>query len=125
VGYKTFVHTDHRAIKCLMNEPVTKPRIIRWLLFTYIARVWSNNPRPPYVRRAILPLFPSPIFQVKRYLVQRTFPRERLCKDNWPKLTFLAYFPGLALDTWPWPSSSLWKDLMSHLPCTLILYPTT
>ena len=31
-GYSTFVHTDHSAIKYLMNKPVTNARITRWLL---------------------------------------------------------------------------------------------
>ena len=30
--YKTFVHTDHAAIKYLMNKPNVNARIIRWLL---------------------------------------------------------------------------------------------
>ena len=31
-GYPTFVHTDHSAIKYLMNKPVTNARVTRWLL---------------------------------------------------------------------------------------------
>lgn len=31
-GYPTFLHTDHVAIKYLMNKPVTPGRITRWLL---------------------------------------------------------------------------------------------
>ena len=31
-GYPTFLHTDHSAIKYLMNKPVTNARITRWLL---------------------------------------------------------------------------------------------
>ena len=31
-GYPTFVHTDHSAIKYLMNKPVTNGRVTRWLL---------------------------------------------------------------------------------------------
>eukprot|EP00253_Pinus_taeda_P020271 PITA_20271 len=31
-GYTTFVHTDHSAIKYLMNKSVTNARITRWLL---------------------------------------------------------------------------------------------
>jgi len=31
-GYQTFVHTDHSAIKYLMNKPDVNARIIRWLL---------------------------------------------------------------------------------------------
>eukprot|EP00253_Pinus_taeda_P010361 PITA_10361 len=31
-GYQTFVHTDHAAIRYLMNKPDVNARIIRWLL---------------------------------------------------------------------------------------------
>ena len=31
-GYEVFVHTDHSAIRFLMNKPVTNGRITRWLL---------------------------------------------------------------------------------------------
>jgi len=31
-GYTTFVHTDHSAIKYLMNKSVTNTRVTRWLL---------------------------------------------------------------------------------------------
>jgi len=30
--YSTFVHTDHSAIKYLMNKPITNGRVTRWLL---------------------------------------------------------------------------------------------
>lgn len=30
-SYQTFVHTDHDAIKYLMNKHDVNPRIIRWL----------------------------------------------------------------------------------------------
>jgi hypothetical protein len=32
MGYETFIHTDHSAIKFLMNKPITNGRITRWLL---------------------------------------------------------------------------------------------
>lgn len=32
IGYQTFVHTEHAAIKYLMNKPDLNARIIRWLL---------------------------------------------------------------------------------------------
>jgi transposase InsO family protein len=32
MGYKVFVHTDHSAIRFLMNKPVTNARVTRWLL---------------------------------------------------------------------------------------------
>jgi hypothetical protein len=31
-SYSTFVHTDHLAIKYLMNKPITNARVTRWLL---------------------------------------------------------------------------------------------
>ena len=31
-GYEVFVHTDHSAIRFLMNKPITTGRITRWLL---------------------------------------------------------------------------------------------
>ena len=31
-GYETFVHTDHSAIRYLMNKSITNGRVIRWLL---------------------------------------------------------------------------------------------
>jgi len=31
-GYQTFVHTDHVAIKYLMNKPYVNAQIIRWFL---------------------------------------------------------------------------------------------
>ena len=31
-GYEIFVHTDHSAIRFLMNKPVTNGRVTRWLL---------------------------------------------------------------------------------------------
>jgi hypothetical protein len=32
IGYKVFIHTNHSAIKFLMNKPITNGRITRWLL---------------------------------------------------------------------------------------------
>ena len=31
-GYSTIIHTDHSAIKYLMNKPITNARVTRWLL---------------------------------------------------------------------------------------------
>jgi hypothetical protein len=31
-GYEVFVHTDHSAIRFLMNKPLTNGRVTRWLL---------------------------------------------------------------------------------------------
>lgn len=30
-SYETFVHTDHSAVRFLMNKPITNGRITRWL----------------------------------------------------------------------------------------------
>jgi len=35
IGYQTFVHIDHAAIKYLMNKPDVNARIIRWLLLLH------------------------------------------------------------------------------------------
>ena len=32
IGYEVFVHTDHSAIRYLMNTPITHGRVTRWLL---------------------------------------------------------------------------------------------
>ncbi len=32
IGYQIFVHTDHSAIKYLMNKPAISRRLARWLL---------------------------------------------------------------------------------------------
>ena len=32
IGYEVFVHTDHSAIRFLMNKPITNGRVTRWLL---------------------------------------------------------------------------------------------
>jgi hypothetical protein len=34
-GYEVFVHTDHSAIRYLMNKPITNGRIMRWLLLLH------------------------------------------------------------------------------------------
>ena len=31
-GYEIFVHTNHSALRYLMNKPITNGRITRWLL---------------------------------------------------------------------------------------------
>ena len=31
-GYEIFVHTDHSAIRFLMNKPITNDRVTRWIL---------------------------------------------------------------------------------------------
>ena len=31
-GYEIFVHTDHSALRCLMNKSITNGRITRWVL---------------------------------------------------------------------------------------------
>lgn len=32
IGYETFIHTNHYAIRYLLNKPITNGRITRWLL---------------------------------------------------------------------------------------------
>jgi len=32
IGYETFIHTNHSAIRYLMNKPITNGRVTRWLL---------------------------------------------------------------------------------------------
>jgi hypothetical protein len=32
IGYEVFVHTDHSAIRFLMNKPITNGRVTRWIL---------------------------------------------------------------------------------------------
>jgi len=44
-GYQAFVHTDHAAIKLLMNNPDVNARIIRWLfLLQYFNLTIIYNP---------------------------------------------------------------------------------
>ena len=31
-GYEVFVHTDHSAIRFLMNKPITNGRVTRWIM---------------------------------------------------------------------------------------------
>jgi len=48
-GYEVFVHTDHSAIKYLMNKPLTSGRVTRWLLLlqefnvTIVDRLGKSN----------------------------------------------------------------------------------
>jgi hypothetical protein len=32
IGYEVFIHTDHSAIRFLMNKPISNGRVTRWLL---------------------------------------------------------------------------------------------
>ena len=33
IGYETFIHTDHSAIRYLMYKPITNGRVTRWFYF--------------------------------------------------------------------------------------------
>eukprot|EP00253_Pinus_taeda_P028720 PITA_28720 len=56
-GYETFIHTDHSAIRYLMNKPVTNGRVTRWLLLlqefniTVLDRPWKQNTVADYLSR--------------------------------------------------------------------------
>ena len=49
-GYDVFVHTDHSAIKFLMNKYMISGRVTRWILLfqefniTIIDKPWKENP---------------------------------------------------------------------------------
>jgi hypothetical protein len=59
-GYQAFVHTDHSAIKLLMNKPVTNPRVTRWFLLlqefniNIIDRPGKDNRVADFLSRMIL-----------------------------------------------------------------------
>ena len=56
-GYEVFVHTDHSAIKYLMNKPLTNGRVTRWLLLlqefniTIVDRPGKSNVIADYLSR--------------------------------------------------------------------------
>eukprot|EP00253_Pinus_taeda_P036071 PITA_36071 len=56
-GYETFVHTDHSAIRYLMNKPVTNGTVTRWLLIlqefniTVLDRPGKQNTIPDFLSR--------------------------------------------------------------------------
>eukprot|EP00253_Pinus_taeda_P022552 PITA_22552 len=60
-GYQTFVHTDHAAIRYLMNKPDVNARIIRWLLLlqqfdlTIINKPGKENVVADFLSRLDLP----------------------------------------------------------------------
>lgn len=61
IGYQTFVHTDHAAIRYLMNKPDVNARIIRWLLLlqqfnlTIVDKPGKENVVADFLSRMDLP----------------------------------------------------------------------
>ena len=61
IGYQTFVHTDHAAIRYLMNKPDVNAHIIRWLLLlqqfdlTIIDRPGKENVVTDFLSRVNFP----------------------------------------------------------------------
>eukprot|EP00253_Pinus_taeda_P009629 PITA_09629 len=74
-GYTTFVHTDHSAIKYLMNKSVTNARVTRWLLLlqefdiTIVDRPGKEN---------VFDDFLSQLKTNENILVDDSFPNEYL-----------------------------------------------
>eukprot|EP00253_Pinus_taeda_P007233 PITA_07233 len=60
-GYQTFVHTDHAAIRYLMNKPYVNAHIIRWLLLlqqfdlTIVDKLGKENVVADFLSRLDLP----------------------------------------------------------------------
>eukprot|EP00253_Pinus_taeda_P012551 PITA_12551 len=56
-GYETFIHTNHYAIRYLMNKPVTNGRVTRWLLLlqefniTVLDRPGKQNTEADFLSR--------------------------------------------------------------------------
>ena len=66
-GYEVFVHTDHSAIKYLMNKPLTSSRVTRWLLLlqefniTIVDRSGKSNVVGDFLSRLDSPCEATPI----------------------------------------------------------------
>ena len=76
-GYPIFVHTDHSAIRYLMNKPIVTSRLARWLLLlqefdiAIIDKPGKSNVVANYLSRLHIPdEDPTPI--------EDTFPNEHL-----------------------------------------------
>jgi hypothetical protein len=75
-GYQDFVHTDHSAIRFLINKPITNPRVTRWLLLlqefniNIIDRLGKDNLVADFLSRMI--------HLGDNALVEDTFPDENL-----------------------------------------------
>ncbi len=60
-GYQTFVHTNHAAIRCLMNKPDVNACIIKWFLLlqqfdlTIINKPGKENVVSEFLSRVNLP----------------------------------------------------------------------
>ena len=46
-GYETFFHTDHSAIRYLMNKSITNGRVIRWLFLLQEFNITIMHISPP------------------------------------------------------------------------------
>eukprot|EP00253_Pinus_taeda_P025310 PITA_25310 len=79
-GYQTFVHTDHAAIRYLMNKPDVNARIIRWLLLlqqfdlTIVDKPGKENVVADFLSRLDLP--------AENYLVLAQFPPHLSSKEK-------------------------------------------
>eukprot|EP00253_Pinus_taeda_P010530 PITA_10530 len=75
-GYETFIHTDHSAIRYLMNKPITNGRVTRWLLLLQEFNIIVlDRPR----KQNIVADFLSRIQNTKEdYPVEDKFPDEYL-----------------------------------------------
>eukprot|EP00253_Pinus_taeda_P008492 PITA_08492 len=75
-GYQVYIHTDHSAIKYLMNKPITNGRITRWLLLlqefniTIQDRPGKENQVADFLSRIQTPEDPNPVID--------NFPDEHL-----------------------------------------------
>jgi len=75
-GYQVFIHTDHSAIKYLMNKPITNGIITRWLLLlqefniTIQDRPGKENQVANFLSRIHSPNDPNPVLD--------NFPDEHL-----------------------------------------------
>ena len=88
VDSKVIIHTDHAAIKYLMQKKDAKPRLIRWVLLLQefdlqiVDRKGEDNPVADNLSRMEdIPHDPIP--------VNDSFPDEQLAVDNQPKIWFI------------------------------------
>ena len=76
-GYPTFVHTDHSAIKYLMNKHVTNARVPRWILLLQEFDITTiDKPRKENVVADFLSCLTN---SDDSFPVEDSFPDEHLC----------------------------------------------